>query len=107
MIPYFNVAGAVFGGLRALLDDQVAPERRNGGAGAAAQVRRRRARASTPFAVLAEQAVRERMATPGLLWPPKAQVERGLADSASFVDGIPKLFEKFSDRRLPGGVRRS
>ena len=27
-VPYFNVAGGVFGGLRSLLDDQIAPARR-------------------------------------------------------------------------------
>jgi hypothetical protein len=93
-IPYFNVAGAVFGGLRALLDDQVPAARR-----AAALVRLRKYAGVepgyTPWAVLAEQAIRARMATPGLLWPAKAQVERGLADTATFVDGIPQLFDTF------------
>jgi uncharacterized protein (DUF885 family) len=94
VMPYFNVAGAVFGGLRALLDDQVPAERR-----AAALVRLRKyagvETGSAPFAVLAEGAVRARMATPGLQWPAKAQVERGLADTAAFIDGIPQLFDKF------------
>jgi hypothetical protein len=93
-IPYFNVAGAVFGGLRALLDDQVAPDRR-----AAALVRLRKYAGVepgfVPWTTLAEQATRARMSAPGLLWPSKAQVERGLADSAAFVDGIPQLFDKF------------
>jgi uncharacterized protein (DUF885 family) len=93
-VTYVNVSQAMFGGLRALLDDQVAPERRK-----AALVRLRKYAGvepgTTPFAVLAEQAVRARMAKPGLQFPPKAQVERGLADSASFVEGIPKLFEKY------------
>jgi uncharacterized protein (DUF885 family) len=93
-INYFNVSQSIFGGLRPLLDDQVAPERRK-----AALVRLRKYAAiepgTTPFAVLAEQAIRERMSKPGLQFPPKQQVERGLADSASFLDGIPKLFEKY------------
>ena len=35
------------------------------------------------------------MGAAGVLWPSKAQVERALADSAAFVDGIPQLFEKY------------
>jgi hypothetical protein len=93
-IPYYNVSQAIFGGLRVLLDDQVAPERRK-----AAVVRLRKytgtETGSTPFAVLAQQTIRARMTTPRLMWPSKAQVDRGLADSASFLDGIPKLFEKY------------
>jgi uncharacterized protein (DUF885 family) len=93
-IPYFNVAQAVFGGLRAVLDDQVAPERRK-----AALVRLRKyagmEAGSTPFAVLAEQTIRSRLSNPALLPPAKIAVDRGLADTASFMDGIPKLFEKF------------
>jgi uncharacterized protein (DUF885 family) len=95
VVPYFNAAGAVFNGLRVLLDDQVPAARR-----AAAVVRLRKYAGVepgfTPFAVLAERAIRARMAQPGLSWPSKAQVERGLADTASFVDGIPQLFDKFS-----------
>src|SRR4029453_5128700 len=93
-IPYFNVAQAVFGGLRAVLDDQVAPERRQ-----AALVRLRKYTGSepgsTPFAVLAEQTIRSRMSNPALVWPAKLAVDRGLADTPSFMDGIPKLFEKY------------
>ena len=36
-----------------------------------------------------------RMATAGLLFPAKAAVERSLADSAAYMDGIPALFEKY------------
>ena len=93
-VSYVNVSQAVFSGLRTLLDDQVVPERRK-----AAVVRLRKYAGvepgTTAFAVLAEQVVRDRMSTPGLMFPPKQQVERGLADSASFLDGIPKLFEKY------------
>jgi hypothetical protein len=95
VVPYFNAAGAVFNGLRVLLDDQVPAARR-----AAAAVRLRKYAGVepgvTPFAVLAERVIRARMAQPGLSWPSKAQVERGLADTTSFVDGIPQLFDKFS-----------
>jgi uncharacterized protein (DUF885 family) len=35
------------------------------------------------------------MKRPALAMPSKAEVERALADSASFVDGIPELFKKY------------
>ena len=93
-VPWFDVGRAVFGGLRTLLDDQIPEARRK-----AALVRLRKYAGqqpgTTPFAVLAQRATEAAMNTPGLLYPPKAQVERGLADTASFVDGIPALFDKF------------
>src|SRR5262245_14017203 len=81
-VPYTNVAGGVFGGLRTLLDDQIAPERRK-----AALVRLKKyagaGNAANSFAKLAEADTRARMNEPGLLFPAKAAVERGLADSAA------------------------
>ena len=46
------------------------------------------------------------MSNPALVMPSKAEVERALADSASFVDGVPELFKKYGDRRLRGSLRR-
>ena len=93
-VPFISVSSAVFGGLRSLLDDQIAPERRK-----AAVVRLRKYAGVepgyTPFAKQAEAYTRSRMAVPNLRFPAKAQVERGLADSAAFVDGLGKLFEKY------------
>ncbi|MBW4699903.1 MAG: DUF885 domain-containing protein [Aphanocapsa lilacina HA4352-LM1] len=93
-IPYINVSQLVFGGLRVLLDDQVPAERRK-----AALVRLRRYAGGeggyTPIAVLAEQRVRERLATPGLTGPYKAEVEKDLARNAFFVEGIGELFKKY------------
>jgi hypothetical protein len=93
-VPYFNVAGGVFNGLRSLLDDQIAPARRQ-----AALVRLKKyagvGHPAGPYATLAEAETRSRMATAGLLFPAKAAVERGLADSTAFIDGIPALFDKY------------
>ncbi|MGB7924968.1 MAG: DUF885 domain-containing protein [Pyrinomonadaceae bacterium] len=93
-IPYFFPARIAFSGLRALLDDQVAQERRK-----SALVRLRRyagmEEGYTPLAVLAEQRTRERLKQPGLVWPIKAEVEKNLANTASFIDGITKLFENY------------
>jgi len=93
-VPYFNVASGVFNGLRGLLDDQIAPARRP-----AALVRLKKyvgvGYPTGSFASLAEKETRSRLNEPGLLFPSKAAVERSLADSTAFVDGIPALFDKY------------
>jgi Bacterial protein of unknown function (DUF885) len=94
IVPFFNVGSTVFNGVRALLDDQIAPARRP-----AALVRLRKyigdVPGTTPLAKRAEAIMRERMTNPALAMPSKAEVERALADSASFVDGVPELFKKY------------
>jgi Bacterial protein of unknown function (DUF885) len=91
---YYNVPLTVFQGIRGLLDEQVPPLRR-----AKALVRLRRYAGlepgSTPIAVLAEARTRERLAAVALNGPFKGEVEKNLASSAAYVDGIPKLFDKF------------
>ena len=93
-VPFFNVAGGIFGGLRGLLDDQMPAARRQ-----AALVRLKKyvgvGYPGGPYAKLAEAETRSRMNEPGLLFPAKAAVERSLADSAAYIDGIPALFEKY------------
>jgi hypothetical protein len=92
-IPYFNITRTVFQGLRALLDDRVAAERRP-----AALVRLRKYAGTepgfTPIAELAQARVKERMA-PNLIGPVKAEVDKDLANNATFIDGIGKLFQKY------------
>jgi hypothetical protein len=94
-IPYSNIAQTIFSGLQALLDDQVAASRRP-----AALVRLKRytglEKGYTPLTLLAERRTRERLDTPGLLGPAKAEVEKDLANSAAFVDGIGQLFQKYN-----------
>ena len=93
-IPYVNVGATVFAGVRALLDDRVAPERRP-----AALVRLRKYAGlepgTTPRTGHAIALTRGRRAIPGLFYPPKAAVERGLADTQSYLAGIAELFEKY------------
>jgi hypothetical protein len=94
LLPYGNVAGTIFFGIKSLLDDQVAPERRP-----AAVVRLRRYTGLdseyTPITTLAERRFREKLANPGLLGPPKAEVEKDLADTQAYVTGIGLLLEKY------------
>ncbi|HEY6186568.1 MAG TPA: DUF885 domain-containing protein [Pyrinomonadaceae bacterium] len=93
-IPYVNMSQLIFGGLRALLDDQVPAERRK-----AALVRLRRytgmEEGYEPVTRLAEARTRERLNKPGLLGPPKLQVEKDLANADFFINGIGQLFDKY------------
>lgn len=93
-IPYINMAQLMFGGFRTLLDDQISPQRRR-----SALVRLKRyaglERGYTPLTILAEQRTRQRLNKPGLMGPPKAEVEKDLANATFFVDGIRQLFEKY------------
>ncbi len=93
-VPFVKVGSIVFSGIRALLDDQVAPARRP-----AALVRLRKyigdVPGTTSLAKQAEAIMRERMKNTMLAMPSKAEVERALADTASYTDGIPELFKKY------------
>lgn len=92
-IPFFDIPQVVFSGIRALLDDQVVPERRK-----SALVRLRRYAGmdgDEPITRLAEDRTRERLGKPGLLGPVRAQVERAMATEPSYIDGIADLFKKY------------
>jgi hypothetical protein len=91
--PYLSASAVVFQGLRALLDDQVSPERRK-----AALVRLRRyagqEKGYTPISELAMARMRERMKE-DLRKPFKDEVEKDLANSTRYIDGIGQLFTKY------------
>jgi hypothetical protein len=93
-LPYFNMSQAIFGGIRALLDDQIPAERRK-----AALVRLRRyagmEEGYEPITALAEARTRERLNIAGLSGPPKAQVEKDLSNADFFINGVGQLFEKY------------
>lgn len=93
-VPFDNASEQVFQGLRILLDDQVAPERRP-----AALVRLREYAGVTPgyrpfTTVLRERAV-EQMAKPGMIYPSKSQIETELGRDSTYVAGIAALFTKY------------
>ena len=93
-IPYLNISRFVFFGMRTLLDDQEPQERRQ-----KALVRLKRYAGiepgHQPITVLAEQYTRSRMKTPGLAGPYKGEVEKDLAQSDFFIDGVGKLLARY------------
>lgn len=94
MVPYFNIPGTVFQGLRALLDDQVAADRRP-----AALVRLRRYTGMDEgYEPLVDQAIaftRAALKDPELLGPFAGEMERDIGNAPSYLDGIGKLFQKY------------
>jgi uncharacterized protein (DUF885 family) len=94
MLPYTDVTALVFGGLRSLLDAQVAAERRP-----AAVVRLRKYAGLVdgyePLTAQAMRVTRERLADAKLLPPAKSQVERDLANGPIILQGLEKLFELY------------
>ncbi len=93
-IPYYNMHRLVFSGLRGLLDDQVSPERRK-----IALTRLKRYAGMepgyTPITQLAQDRTNEFLKKPGLNGPARIEVEKDLATSSFFVEGIGKLFEQY------------
>lgn len=94
LLPYQNVPGQVYGGVRALLDDQVAEDRRP-----AALVRLRKyagmEEGYQPLTLLAEQRFRQALTKPGLVGPPRARVEKDLETTQFLITGIGTLLEKY------------
>ena len=93
-LPYHNVPQTVFQGLRALLDDQIVPARRQ-----AALVRLRKYAGmepgTTPLTQLAMDRTREHLAKPGLQGPMADEVTRDLENISFFLTGLAQLFEKY------------
>jgi uncharacterized protein (DUF885 family) len=94
-IPYYNMDRTLFFGLRTLLDDQIAPERRK-----AALVRLRKyagmEEGYTPVTKLAEDRINERINLPGRIGPYKGEIENDLAQADFYVNGIGNLFKKYN-----------
>ena len=94
MVPNINVTSLVFGGLRSLLDAQVAPERRQ-----AAVIRLRKYAGLVdgyePIAVQATRFTRSKLGDAKRLFPAKAEIERDLANIPVVVQGIERLFDQF------------
>lgn len=93
MLNWIDAPQAMFGGLKVLLDDQVAPQRR----ARAVELLRRYVGdwpGTTPLTDLA-RARFEELRKPGLLGPDKVSVDNAIANAATYADGIRKLFAKY------------
>ncbi len=90
LLPYHNVSRQVFGGIRALVDPQVARERY-----LAAVVRLRRYGGTEagyePITELAKARTRERFDVKGLVGPYRGEVEQDLERSETFIAGMEQL----------------
>ena len=95
LIPSFNVQQTFFLGIRALLDDQIPVERRK-----SALVRLKKyaglESGMKPVAVLAEARMRESISNSELLYPSKQELDKQLINSPHLMEGIGKLFQKYS-----------
>jgi uncharacterized protein (DUF885 family) len=93
-LPYFDIPLTVFEGLRALLDEQVAPERRG-----AALVRLRKYAGlepgTTPLTQQATAYTRAHLADKSLIGPFKDNVVKDMGNSPRYVTGIEKLFQQY------------
>jgi Bacterial protein of unknown function (DUF885) len=93
-VPFLNASEIIFGGLRGLLDDQVAAERRP-----AALVRLRKYTGlepgQKPFTEILEQRALGQIAKPGIVYPSKGQVETELGRNSTYVEGMRTLFTKY------------
>ena len=93
-VPFDNASETVFQGLRGLLDDQVAAERRP-----AALVRLRKYAGVEPgfkpFVDILKQRAVEQMAKPGVIYPSKDRIETELGRNSNYIDGIASLFKKY------------
>jgi hypothetical protein len=94
LLPYQNVSRTIFFGIQSLLDDQIAPDRRQ-----SAVVRLRRytglEAGYTPITARAENVFRQKLKTPGLLGPTKPEVEQDITNISAFSTGIGLLLEKY------------
>jgi uncharacterized protein (DUF885 family) len=93
-VPFMNASETIFQGLRGLLDDQVAPERRP-----AAIVRLRKYSGTEagykPYTELLKQRELEQIAKTAVSFPSKDEVETELGRNSNYVDGIAALFKKY------------
>jgi uncharacterized protein (DUF885 family) len=93
-VPLLNASERVFQGVRGLLDDQVAAERRP------AAIARLRKYAGAepgyrPFTEVLKQRELEQIARPDIIYPSRDQVETELGRDSNYLDGIAALFNKY------------
>ena len=93
LLNYVNVGELVYGGLQALLDPRNKPERQKI---ALLRLKRYAGKESgyAPIATLVRARGEERLADKALIGPYAGEVEEGLNNNATYMDGIEELFKK-------------
>ena len=93
-LPYTDIGQLEFNGLRALLNDQIDPKRRE-----VALVRLKRyaglEKGGTPLTELAKRRTLEHLDNTALQGPFKTELEQGLANTPRYISGIRELFVKY------------
>ncbi len=93
-VQFINASQAIFGGLRTLLQDQVAADRRP-----AALVRLKKyagvAPGFRPFSEQLEDRMKEQMAKPDVVYPSVGEMETELGRDKTYLDGIAQLFRQY------------
>ncbi len=94
LLPYDDVAGTIFYGIKSLLDAQIAAARRPAPVG---RLRKYTGIESgfEPLTLQTEKRFREKLKTPGLLGPSKVELEKNLENTSAYVTGIGLLLEKY------------
>ncbi len=90
LLPYYNVAQTVFGGVRALVDPQV-PRERYPAAVVRMQKYAGQLGAEKPLTELAKDRTRERFGVEGLVGPYRGEVLQDLERSEALIGGIEEL----------------
>jgi uncharacterized protein (DUF885 family) len=93
-VPFINASEQVFRGIKVLLDDQVAAERRP------AAVTRLKEYAGVepgfvPITRLDKERVEQQMAKSGMTYPSRSELETELGRDSNYVEGIAALFKKY------------
>jgi uncharacterized protein (DUF885 family) len=93
-VSFVNASGSVFRGLRILLDEQTAEERRPA---AVARIRKYAGLEPgyKPLTEILKQRVMEQMAKPGVVYPARVQIETELSRNSNYIDGIASLLTKY------------
>lgn len=93
-VPFINASSLVYSGLRSLLDEQVAAERRP-----AALTRLKKYAGAEPgyrpIVDILKERITAQMAKPGVFYPAKLEIESELSRSASLIAGTADLFRQF------------
>ncbi len=91
-VPFLNVSELVFGGLHALLDDRIAPARRQA---AVMRLARYTGHGGRPLSELAREETTAALADGKRMPPAKIEVEKAIQNGPVLTDGIEKLFQKY------------